>query len=467
MKHLFNRKYKNKLISTAVAAACVGGLGVQGTAHALVDSTELGQLALVPYYTVRGNFVTGVHIINTGNATQAVKFRMRRAEDSADALDIVIILSPHDEWTGFISGSEQDGITLGSDDKTCTAPAADANGKWLMPAINRAGAGEGYIEIISMGRAYGRVAQRAKHVNGVPVDCDEVRENFFSKDTGPGGVISNSETQNFAGVSTPWTAPANELKVSYFIRDPQSGMEFGNNAVHIKGFTAVPMMTNQELGLSDGKTDGFDFPDLNGGGAGTPRDKYDSVIRADLGGIAIVNDWSKNGANGVTTDWIVTIPGQYLMYNPDPADDNPATVAIDERDHRDLPVTANVHVWDREEKGFSSRDLVISPHEGPGDTTLPDEVNIIRWGDQSIFESVRPRTITGFDAPYGWAKVSLASANKVGGQLIYDFTVPVANDDGVAPLNPVPVIGYAAWRRTFNNAEKNYGRIIEHSRMSQ
>ncbi len=435
---------------------------------AATDATALGDLALVPYYTVRGNFVTGVHIINTGAHTQVVKFRMRRAEDSADALDVVLVMSPYDEWTGFISGSETDGIVLGSDDKTCTAPAADANGKWQMPNINLTGAEEGYIEVIAMAQTTDEsqaIAIAAKHTSaGVPKNCDEVRENFFARALPlPGGVINNAETKNFAEVSSHYVDSANDLKVSYFIRDPQSGMEFGNNAVHIKNFSQVAMMTNQELGLSSGNLAGFDFPDLDGGGANTGagdpatgpavRGLYDSVIRADLGGSAILNDWSQNGANGVTTDWVVTIPGQYLMVDP-----TPASPPINERD---IPVTATVEVWDREEKKFSSRNLVISPNAGRGKTTLPWEVNIVRWGEQSIFENPNARKISGFNAPYGWAKLTLTSQTD-NPQQIYDLTRP--NQAGAAPAYPVPVIGYAAWRRTFNNAEKNYGRIIEHSR---
>ncbi len=471
MKSTIRRTTQKKLLSLAVATTCIGGLGFMNNAAAAVDATALGDLALVPYYTVRNNFSTGVHVINTSEHTQVVKFRLRRAEDSADALDIVIIMSPHDEWTGFISGSEADGITLGSDDNTCTAPAADTNGKWLMPDINKAGAEEGYIEVIAMGQTIDEtqpIAIAAKHdANGVPKSCDEVRQNFFKRSLPlPGGVISNAETKNFAEQSSTYTDSGNVLKVSFFIRDPQSGMEFGNNAVHIKDFLTQadgPSITNQETGLSSGDVAGFDFPDLdgtgknigaiNGVGGTAARGKYDSVVRLDLGANAILNDWSKNPSNGVTTDWIVTIPGQYLMVNP---------AGGAGADRRDLPLTATVQVFDREEKEFNSRSLVISPNNGPGKTLLPDEVNIVRWGEQSIFESARPRKISGFNAPYGWARLSVAPTTDHP-QSIYDLTDPTGATSA-APTEPVPMIGYAAWRRTFNNADKNYGRIIEHSR---
>ncbi len=463
------KRYKNKLISSAVATACAAGLGLSGNALAKTDADAIGDLALVPYYTVRNNFATGVHIINTSAHTQVVKFRLRRAEDSADAMDIDVILSPYDEWTGFISGSEADGITLGSEDNSCTAPAPSSvagNTKtWLMPDINKSGAEEGYIEVIAMGQTVDEnqpIAIAAKHnANGVPKNCDEVRENFFAwAPPLTGGVSSSSRTYNLANQKSDFTDSDDPLKVSYFIRDPQSGMEFGNNAVHIKEFLIGAAMANQETGLADGDTSGLDFPDLNGAGSNTAipglHDRYDKVVRLDLGNapagpVKIINDWSKNSTNGVTTDWIVTIPGQYLMVNP------AGGVGADQRD---LPLTATFEVYNREEKKYLSRNLVISPSNGRGKTKFPNEVNVLRWGEKSIFESPNAQAVTGLNDPYGWAAVTVAPVT-THPQTIFDYSGVIAPH---APANRVPVIGYAAWRRTFNNAEKNYGRIIEHSR---
>ncbi len=469
MKNSTRQRNKKRLISAAVAAICVGGLGFQGNALASLDGTALGDLALVPYYTVRNNFSTGVHIINTSGHTQVVKFRLRRAADSADAMDINIILSPYDEWTGFITGSEADGITVGTEDKSCTVPQADANGKFPMPDINKAGAEEGYIEVIAMGQTVDEtqpIAIAAKHTSaGVPKNCDEVLQNFY-KWAPPltGGVNSNSRTFNFANQKSDFVDSDNVLKVSYFIRDPQSGMEFGNNAVHLKNFLLGAVMTQQETGISSGDRDGFDFPDLNGGGsnAAAPglHNRYDNVVRLDLGNaptgaVKIINDWSKNDSNGVSTDWVVTIPGQYLMVDP--------TQGLPTGDHRDLPLTAAFEIYNREEKKFNSRTLVISPSNGPGRTELPEEVNVIHWGDNSIFENPNARSVSGpnFNEPYGWAAVTVTPTTSHT-QLIYDLSQ--VGPAGVAPNNRVPVIGFAAWRRTFNVAEKNYGRIVEHSR---
>jgi hypothetical protein len=72
-------------IAAAVAAASAGYVGVANAQDPAVANNALGDLALVPYYTVNGEWITGIHIVNTSASTQVVKFRFRRAADSLDA----------------------------------------------------------------------------------------------------------------------------------------------------------------------------------------------------------------------------------------------------------------------------------------------------------------------------------------------------------------------------------------------
>ena len=81
-------------------------------------------------------------------------------------------------------------------------------------------------------------------------------------------------------------------------------------------------MTNQQTGYFLCDFQGFDYPDLNGGSPLDPdisaftRNKYVD-LRAILGAEELINDWSKNTVEAlgatVDTDWVVTIPGQYVM----------------------------------------------------------------------------------------------------------------------------------------------------------
>jgi hypothetical protein len=182
-------KVNFKQIGVAAAVAAVSA-GFAGTVSAQERAPgNIGDLAVIPYYTVQDDWATGVHIINTSNRTQVVKLRLRRATDSADALDFNLILSPKDEWTGALSDDGAGNISMRTDDASCTAPVR-ADGVFQMPAIYRAGADEGYIEVISMGAPVDEtmpIAVAAKHASGVPANCAGVASNFFANASLAGG----------------------------------------------------------------------------------------------------------------------------------------------------------------------------------------------------------------------------------------------------------------------------------------
>ena len=68
---------------------------------------QLGDLAIVPYYTTNEGWATGISVINSSDQTQVVKIRMRRATDSMDALDFNVVMSPEDVWTGYTEKDEE------------------------------------------------------------------------------------------------------------------------------------------------------------------------------------------------------------------------------------------------------------------------------------------------------------------------------------------------------------------------
>ena len=567
------------LVVAALAAVTAGYAGVAGAQTR--SAGNVGDLAIVPYYTVQDDWATGVHIINTSEHTQVVKLRLRRASDSADALDFNLILSPQDEWTGSLDNST--GTTIFStDDASCTAPLM-ASGQFVMPAIYAAGAEEGYIEVIAMGQPTGEtmpIAVAAKHAGGVPNDCDAVQSNFFANIAlGTTGVVDKKNAQGnrgnaltnqtaaagvasglasasatttttvlcrtAAGVSITATTPTlggvcensyvnsvpGALSVSYFIRDAATGIEMGGNAVHIDGFSDNPWMTNQEAGLFRGDVYGFDYPDLDGGPfestLGTPEATIATGLRgkfktlrdsAVLGSGNVLNDWSVATARNVSTDWVVTFPGQYTMLDYwvwvsqgfSTANCGQTAIAATARpavplcDFRDIPVTADLTLYDREEGVITpaSGSLVISPAV-PGTTNtllLPTEVNVIEWtngGNTPVLGSAYATTVDpSVLGDFGWASLAVSSSSKPGGQRICRFD-PKANNnnpagvpvwdtsaargdipfDSDAPMAPttaaavcqpvdtaVPMVGFVAWERSFpQNPDGNYGRLIDHS----
>ena len=495
-------------------AAAVASLAASSIVQA--NSTESGDAAIVPYYTVNNGFNTGVHIINTTESTQVVKVRLRRGADSKDALDFNVIMSPLDEWTGSIQAGGDTGVQMVTGDTSCTAPAF-TDGVAQMPSTFAEGATEGYIEIIGMAQTINEtqpIAVAAKHAKGVPADCDEVRSNFFrvaladSFQTAAGNVINNGvhasnltsngtcsditasntacgnqNTAQLANASSYEDTDDRALKVSFMVTDSDGGLEFGDNAVMIEGFSGSPMMTNQQA-LSFG-TDGilnydalnFELPNLAQGALDAVRSDATlsdgsmfNDLRAALDADSLINDWAsfETADATVATDWVVTLPGQYTMVDPicsmydSYAEAKTAcsstalttTAAVAGRDRNELPLTlasnasgavggqnSNLTLWDREEGRLNGEDPTVTPGAptlgfSPGGSasdpaatpvvaTLAREVNILSFNGASV----------------------LGTADEQSEDLGLGVAVTVEGGDrGWAKLDIVPTAGAAIFR---------------------
>ena len=507
-------------IAAAVAAASAGYVNVANAQT--VANNALGDLALVPYYTVNGDWVTGIHIVNTSDRTQVLKFRFRRAEDSLDALDFNVVMSPQDVYAGFLSDDENGNIVWSANDTTCTVPAT-TNGVLTMPAIYREGAETGYVEIIGMGSPAldtttmadnSAISVAAKHTTDTltPLDCAAVRSNFFADGVSATtrGVIDFQTTHQAKSTVTGGPAAADVtyeetgdvLKVSYFIRDNASGVEFGDNAVHLSGFLTEPAITNQQFGWLSGDLNGFDFPDLDGGVPGQTRDVFQLLRQPTTLGVgSLLNEWTANPSNGAALDWVVTMPGQYTMMDTpqfvlaarDAAAGTASPItctAANDCDFRDIPVTATVVPYNREELTSSAPegDLTVSPAL-PGEATklqLKKEVNVITFGGNSVLGVSDVDVTADLGQNFGW--LSLAVQSKSGDDAkvcIWDDGAdlgtgdagfgPQLDDAGLLALmdcasatslvsTAVPMIGFAAWARSVAaNPDASYGRIIGHS----
>jgi hypothetical protein len=530
-------------IAAAVAAATSGYVNAQPS----VPNNDLGDLALVPYYTVNEGFVTGIHIVNTSNATQVVKFRFRRATDSMDALDFNVIMSPKDVYAGFLSQRPNGEIVWQAGDNSCTAPQT-TNGVIAMPDIFRPDAETGYVEIIGMAEADNNqaISHSAKHVvtannpEGIPRSCEAVRGAFLADGlpTRPGIVNYNTawtrDLSDFDGdgstseiVANSFNDASNALKVSYFIQDFNSGLEFGDNAVMIADFMAEASMTNQEFGTISGDLNGFDYPDLNGAGpvnraASGDTPKFDLLRSGSvLGAQAIYNEWSNNPSNDVDLDWVVTLPGQYTMLNllqyeesikpsnawaPTISDSNTpqqnpgcpwtTTTTAPACDFRDQPVELTFEAYNREEltPAPGDRGLVVSPAP-PGvrpTVYLPKEANVITFGDGEVFGEEDANVSADLAQPFGWVSASVRPWSETFRGRVCTYPEALDSNFDTPPLagaeagdeignavgaavdtfctsltnQSVPVIGFAAWARSVSaNPDANYGRIIEHSYM--
>jgi hypothetical protein len=290
-------------------------------------------------------------------------------------------------------------------------------------------------------------------------------------------------------------------------------------------------MTHQEQGWFSGNLSGFDFPDLNGGSPGfnfnylgvegdepevgelgEPRPMY-LALRAAFGVESVINDWSANPELNVGTDWVITIPGQYVMldlpeyvrsdkFNPDNKGKCLPGVPFDDVgefdfdpdfidngfgcDQRDIPVTATFLIFDREEQlvtADSDRGVVVSPSI-PGQlptTELRNEVNVIHWGDRPVMSSQYDITVdtSALEEVAGWSNLKVTSKKDFSDftQSICMWRVPGFDpregagdpNDWMACTVPTfettpPMIGFVAWERSFpENPDGNYGRAVKHS----
>ena len=552
-------------VAAAVASVAAGAVAQQ------VSRTETGDLAIVPYYTVKDGVNTGLHIINTTDSTQVVKVRLRRGTDSKDALDFNLVMSPRDEWTANIggTGNADSPVLVTTNDTTCTVPEFPEGGA-PMPSTFAAGAEEGYIEVIAMAETTDEnqgIAIAAKHTDGVPASCADVRQNFYrvaAASVGSDGVrgVHTSALTSDGGACTAGNATTacavtgaansstyidsddNALKVSFMLTDSDGGLEGGDNAVMVEGFGSAPMMTNQQP-LSFG-TDGllnydplnFELPNLAYGGYASSVAARQAAMATALtdgsmwAGLAdaldadsIMNDWAAfDTADGsVNADWVVTLPGQYVMTNPvcdiystysqanataaalcanatavaaysalGGADRNqlPLLVASN-RDGGSLVTGSNMNLWDREEASLAGTEtpvveedpeLGFSPGGSSGDpadpdvtVTLPNEVNVIDFGEAdapSALVSDLKLTVTPTGADRGWGRLDIEPVNaaparwNLTGTDDDNVTVPANLNVGTftaTEATDVAVVGFAAWQRSFAAHAGNYGRMVEHS----
>lgn len=172
---------KKNLLAASLALALGSLSGAATAALTVQDTVHIGQINVLPYYSVQDSYNTLITITNTdtrmlngaevGNG-KVVKIRFRAAEWSDDALDFQIFLSPADVWTGAF-GIVDGKLVLKTSDKSCTLPA-NLDGQEFTTIrveggdVNRLK--EGYVEIITM-------ADIPKKLNGEDPADSSIRDN--------------------------------------------------------------------------------------------------------------------------------------------------------------------------------------------------------------------------------------------------------------------------------------------------
>lgn len=473
MKSLNIRK---KLVSLAIASAVSGGamMAMTAPAHAMnISQSNLGEVLLFPYYTVKNGFDTLFTVTNTSDKTAVIKVRWREALNSREVRDFNVILSPRDVWTGVVT-SNGDGALIRTFDNTCTSPilpvSASASGAREVSFTNALYSGnftdgatqdisrvkEGYFEVFLMGLSdrlttdsSNVVEYNAKHVSGVPRDCAKVDQQFLTTGsipgfTGTGNVLKGHST--FINVANGKAIDAEPTAIESFLDAAQ---------LYAPG--------DQRPSLADGEVAATIYRLNNGVSesmvAGGSQDAVSELLRAS----SVINEYA-TGTNA-STSWVMTFPTKhhytdsYTALTGPTLDNSTPTGGFSEWFY--TPVTSfypaavkngmscdniGLNLWNREEGGVTPGGTSFSPAPTSSSVELCYEANVLDFNASSIFGAGTNRLAVNTTAvgTAGWAQLTFSegSATTYGG---------------------LPVIGFSAMVRDGADATVNYGSATEHS----
>ena len=509
------QKPRKSLVAFALASA-IGGAMVSAPAQAVnLSPDNLGQVLVFPYYTAKNGFDSYIHLTNTSNTTVIAKIRFREAKNSREVRDFNVILSPYDVWSAAVTQNGE-GAKLVTYDKSCTSPLLPASG--TSPgateveftslgydgsdqyAYDNGGLGldrtqEGYFEVIAMGASSNQTSSynsstdnlieyNAKHVNGLPRNCDIVDQQFAGK---VGNLSGDPVFDHFR-------FPGNVLKGFSTLINVASGQAVGVEPSVFANFRTTGSVNtlifppgDLEPNLSD-VAPGAKF--VNDAGnltvvAGTlPVDSVSALLMRRN----VINEFTSTAAGTTQTDWVLTFPTKHyytddggmgsaaLLNATEPFDEvftkyGPApTYAIDMTNHNGKScVDIGPTYYDREEATRTGSSTDFSPRPAGGRIELCNEVNVLSFNNSNVFGSgVRFAINTSAVAQTGWMNLRMAAATVSNSVTALPQEGRLLVDDGTDDwyMNGLPVIGFGAIVR-YNDAEagnnRNYGVAEEHS----
>jgi len=490
---------KKKILAVGVAAT-LGALSGVSNAALTVQPGGVGQINILPYYTVQNGNTTLISIANTDELNgKAVKVRFRGAEFSDDVFDFQLFLSPADVWTAAIT---LDGgvARMNTVDNSCTIPAkSDLNAKFVTARLKSPATGtrEGYVEIINMGD----IVKVPNYVEATATATQKAQQALYTATKHVAGVAPCTASVLVGDVANPndltgsLTSPTSGLTSFAVILNVAETKAFTVPATAIaqNAATAVPVRFARQARLTAGTTsagfapiafgvaqtaDGvfstnataggnvkmyeFDLPDLS-----TPYGTADttaqlSELQAALAKSYVKTEYASDTGIDAMTDVVLSQPTRRYYYTwtdvtaaEGDTKETLATVkgAIVGSPYEGLNATANTievgapSLYNREEGTVASGNaVVISPNpESSAVWELKGEVSVLSINNTTVPTGALGASLTAkdytFDLVDGWARLSTTTKNHA---------------------RQLPVIGFTAVN-VFNdqaNPGTNYGQVL-------
>lgn len=203
-----------------------------------VNSGGLGEVLLLPYYSVNSGLNTMVNISNTTAQSKALKLVVRDGRDGVYGDSVNIYLAPYDVWNFVLTKNKQK-IQLTSQDESCvpffTSPKSIFADIGVSESVDRdVWFSEGTIEIYEMGEldpSYG-FGEAVTFTDGQPKNCNQIEENWSAEN----GVWSKKSSDH------QLLPAAGGLMAAASIINVSSGVSFSFDAIALNGFFADDLL---------------------------------------------------------------------------------------------------------------------------------------------------------------------------------------------------------------------------------
>ena len=404
-----------KNLTAAVLAGLAGAVGIAGSAQAVnINPDGLGQVLLYPYYTINGDNMTLLSVVNTADEAKAVKVRFLESQNSVEVLDFNLYMSAYDVWTASIEpqpegrmdkscdpnpGDATDVYCTGpvlvvaDDENTCMVPAFPKMQSFLPFAYQKFGdfdgdggsqdqsrMNEGHFEMIEMGVLTDEdfdpeyTATHMMHKTGdlagqwAPGDCKGLNEAWSSLGVGddlvegewvvdrelaidpPGGGLFGG-----AGVVNVWEGALHTYEATAINGWSFSGFAGPGDSLHTDPGNLAPNLNSGDnftgnVFLDNGSPLSYTFQGLT-----ASVDAVSFLFMHD----SLMNEYITDPDIAATTEWVLTFPTKRFYVDPEftpSAPRDPFTTAWGpDPDEEGVLATACETValtglWDREER---------------------------------------------------------------------------------------------------------------------